>query len=203
MRILVHYHAYGDAKRAAKLVAEHSERLHGVIDRDEAEEVARITAEFEEAACKLAGLEAEAAELDHKIAKAGRKTDRVELERDKARIDKVMAKPLKDVAKRDMQIAEVRKQAGEDRQALRAVGQELVAMYADPAELVKHARLVDFAEIEENEHNLNIPRYVNTFEPEEVIDVNQVLAELTTAERARQHATQLLRKLLKEAGYAG
>ena len=43
------------------------------------------------------------------------------------------------------------------------------------AEVTKHARVVDRAEIEENEFNLNIPRYVDTFEPEEPINVNEVL----------------------------
>lgn len=42
------------------------------------------------------------------------------------------------------------------------VGTELVALYADPDELLKHARVVALDEIEENEFNLNIPRYVNT-----------------------------------------
>lgn len=33
-------------------------------------------------------------------------------------------------------------------------------------------------EIEENGFNLNIPRYVDTFEPEEEIDLNAVAAEI-------------------------
>ncbi len=40
------------------------------------------------------------------------------------------------------------------------------ALYADPDELLKHARVVGLDEIEENEFNLNIPRYVDTYEPE-------------------------------------
>jgi len=34
------------------------------------------------------------------------------------------------------------------------------------------------AEIAENGFNLNIPRYVDTFEPEEEIDLNAVAAEI-------------------------
>ncbi len=75
-------------------------------------------------------------------------------------------------------------------------------MYADPLELAKHARVVDMAEIEENECNLNIPRYIDTFEPEEPIDVNQALAELDAAEEARRQAERQLRELLRGAGYA-
>ena len=61
----------------------------------------------------------------------------------------------------------------EDRHAIETTAQELVALYADPVELGKHARVVDMDEIEENECNLNIPRFVDTFEPEEPIDVKR------------------------------
>ena len=83
------------------------------------------------------------------------------------------------------------------------MGQELISQYQDPAELVKHARVVDLSEIEENEFNLNIPRYVDTFEPEEPIDVGKALADLDKAERSRHEAERLLRELLREVGYAG
>lgn len=53
-------------------------------------------------------------------------------------------------------------------------------------ELGKHARVVEMAEIEENEFNLNIPRFVDTFEPEEPIDVNAILKEMKQEEADRQ-----------------
>ena len=67
---------------------------------------------------------------------------------------------------------------------------------------MKHARVVDLSEIEENEFNLNIPRYVDTFEPEEPIDVGQTLADLDRAEQDRQEAERHLRELLNRIGYA-
>ena len=74
-------------------------------------------------------------------------------------------------------------------------------MYAAPAELGRHARVVEMSEIEENEYNLNIPRYVDTFEPEEPIDVNDALRELEAAEKERQAAERELRRLLEGVGY--
>jgi type I restriction enzyme M protein len=56
-----------------------------------------------------------------------------------------------------------------------ATGQELIELYTDPDELLKHARVVDTEEIEENEYNLNIPRYVDTFEPEPRLEVKDAL----------------------------
>lgn len=42
----------------------------------------------------------------------------------------------------------------------------------------KFARLVDLEEIKENDYNLNIPRYIDTFEEEEEIDIKQVKKEI-------------------------
>ena len=53
-----------------------------------------------------------------------------------------------------------------------------------------------------HEYNLNIPRYVDTFEPEEPIDVAAALKALDAAERARSEAESRLREQLKGAGYA-
>ena len=75
--------------------------------------------------------------------------------------DKIAAK----VAERDERIAKARRSADYDRKDVSAVSQELVALYSDPDALLKHVRVVDMDEVEENEFNLNVPRYVDTFEP--------------------------------------
>jgi type I restriction enzyme M protein len=200
MRILVHYHAYGDAAKAAALVDKHSQRLRHTITANEQEDIARITAEYQEHEAKLTDIEADLRELLKNPATA--KTEKAKQEKAKARLEAAKEKPLKKLAERDERIAEARKRAEEERQAIVTVGKELVTMYGDPAELAKHARVVDKAEIEDNENNLNIPRYVDTFEPEEPIDVNKALEELDAAEAERSKAEQQLRQLLSSVGYA-
>src|SRR5207245_1363725 len=69
------------------------------------------------------------------------------------------------LAERDERIAEARRRADEDRTAVAEVAHELGHLYGDPDELIKHARVVPLEEILENEFNLNIPRYVDTFQP--------------------------------------
>jgi type I restriction enzyme M protein len=197
MRILVHYHAYGDAKAAAKLVAHHTERLKKQIDHDEKEQIARLFTEYQPHADKLADLEKEAANLGTQLAAAAKKMDQAKIEKAIAKVQVLMEKPRAQLAKRDEAVAEVKKRAAEDCHAVDTTGKELVAMYADPAELAKHARVVEMAEVEENEFNLNIPRFVDTFEPEEPIDVKQALAELDAAEAERKAAEKQLRKLLE------
>lgn len=83
-----------------------------------------------------------------------------------------------------------------------ATGDELVSIYADSDELIRHARVIDLDEVEENEFNLNIPRYVDTFEPKPRLEVSVALDHLAAAEMASHRADLELKRLLQAAGYA-
>ena len=190
MRMLVHYHAYGDAAKVPALVAEHSGRIRKQIDLREEDEAGRLEAEYQVHADKLASLDAD-------LADARRKKDAAVAKLEKQR-DKVAAK----IAKRDERIDEARHRAEDDRKDVTTVGEELVALYADPDELLKHARLVGLAEIEENDFNLNIPRYVDTFEPEPRVEVKDALKALRWAEVDMKNAEAALSHLLRSGGYA-
>lgn len=54
----------------------------------------------------------------------------------------------------------------------------IVNAYRDRTETEKFSYRASMAEIEENDYNLNIPRYVDTFEEEEAVDLDAVLLEL-------------------------
>lgn len=181
MRMLVHYHAYGEAAKVSGLVAEHAGRIRRQIDAREEEEVGRIEAEYQPHTAKLSVLEAEP------------KTPKVEKQREKLRAK---------LAERDERIGEARRRADDDRKDVSAVGAELAALYADPDELLKHARVVRLDEIEENEFNLNIPRYVDTFEPEPRVEVKDALKALREAEAATMASENALAAMLREIGYA-
>jgi type I restriction enzyme M protein len=201
MRILVHYHTYGDAEKAGALAKAHCERLQAEVTRIETEEVARITVEYEPAAKKADELQKQIADMTTRLATAA-KSDRKKLEADQRKLQAALDRPLKELAKRDEEIAAARRKAAEDHQALVDTADELVKLYADPSELVKHARVVGIEEIEENEHNLNIPRYVDTFEPEEPIDVQDAIQKLRKAKEAADGALNALMAQLAEIGYA-
>jgi len=117
-------------------------------------------------------------------------------------LEKQRAKPAAKIAQRDEKMAEARRRAEEDRQAVATVGEELVALYADPDELVKHARVVGLDEIKENEFNLNIPRYVDTFEPEPRIEVKEALINLRETMKTVNESEIRLVSMLEEIGYA-
>ena len=65
----------------------------------------------------------------------------------------------------------------------------------------KFCRVVPLEEIEENEFNLNIARYVDVAEEEEIPDVREALRALREAEGRRNEAEAKMNALLKEMGY--
>ncbi len=202
MRMLVHYHAYGDRAKVKGLVAEHSGRIRKQIDMREEDEIGRLNAEYHPQADKLAALDAEFAGARGREKSATTKADKAKAEAAIAKIEKQREKLAAKLAERDERIAEARRRAADDRSDVDKVGAELDALYADPDELLKHARVVGLDEIEENEFNLNIPRYVDTFEPEPRVEVKDALKALREAEAAAKAAEAGLTRLLRGAGYA-
>ncbi|MEG0508881.1 MAG: N-6 DNA methylase, partial [Eubacterium sp.] len=51
---------------------------------------------------------------------------------------------------------------------------KIIETYTTRQDVEKYAHLATREEIEENDYNLNIPRYVDTFEEEESIDLDEV-----------------------------
>ena len=78
---------------------------------------------------------------------------------------------------KESKITAANEQALKERQAIDDVEQELITMLQDPELRKRYFTIADMEELEENEFNLNIPRYVDTFEPEEEIDLKQAIAE--------------------------
>ena len=61
---------------------------------------------------------------------------------------------------------------------------KITTTYKKRQDIDKYAHLATFEEIEENDFNLNIPRYVDTFEEEEEIDIDAVQLEIERLEEA-------------------
>ena len=201
MRMLVHVQAYGDAAKVPGLVAIHSQRIREQINAREHDEVERLEAEYADAATRLARLEAQVAEASAAMPKVTSKTAKDKAEAALAKLEAQRDKAAAKIAERDEKIAEARRRAEDDRRDVEQVGTELGALYGDADELLKHARVVGIDEIAENEFNLNIPRYVDTFEPEPKVEVNDALNALRTAESLSRSAETELLALLQKAGY--
>lgn len=77
---------------------------------------------------------------------------------------------------------------------------KIVSTYAKRKSIDKYAAVATRKEIEDNEFNLNIPRYVDTFEPEEPIDLEAVQKEIDGIEAALAGVRKEMAKALKELG---
>jgi type I restriction enzyme M protein len=202
MRILVHAHAYGEASKVPKLVAKHSLRIREQINTRENDQIERLEAEYADHSTRLAKLDAQVAEGESELGEISTKTSKdkavAALAKLQAQRDKAAAK----IRERDEKIAEARRRAEEDRRDVEQVGSELGMLYGNGEELLKHARVVDLEEIQENEFNLNIPRYVDTFEPEQRIDVKDALKRVRDAESSMRRSQINLDRLLEAIGYA-
>jgi type I restriction enzyme M protein len=202
MRILVHYHAYGDPTKVPALVAEHSGRIREQINQRELEEIDRLDAEYREYSDRFAKVDVEVSELQAVLASETKKTEKARIENKIAKLQAQGQKLAAKIAERDDRIAQVRRRADEDRDALASVGHELGALYGNPDELLKHSRVVPLDEIQDNEFNLNIPRYVDTFEAEPQIEVKHALIGVATADGQVSEADAQMHALLRGLGYA-
>lgn len=202
MRILVHYHAYGNASVLAALVRSHRDRIHKQIDLREEDEVGRLNAEYQAFAERIAAIDAELSSARKLSEGTADSAEKGRIEISIAKSEKQREKSAAKIVERDERIAEARRRADEDRTDVDRVAEELIVLYTRPDELIKHARVVSLDEIVENEFNLNIPRYVDTFDPEQCIEVADALTALAAADDAASAANKNLSRLLKGIGYA-
>ena len=75
---------------------------------------------------------------------------------------------------------------------------KIIGTYKERKEVAKYAHVAEFAEIRENDFNLNIPRYVDTFEEEEEIDIDAVQAEIDKLEQELAEVRVKMAEKLKE-----
>ncbi len=78
--------------------------------------------------------------------------------------------------------------------------QKILDAYKERKDIDKYCHVAQLSEIEENEFNLNIPRYVDTFEEEEEIDIQAVQKEIKELEAKRAELDAEIAKYLKELG---
>lgn len=78
---------------------------------------------------------------------------------------------------------------------------KIVATYKAGENVDKYAYLANLKEIQDNDYNLNIPRYVDTFEEEEEINLMDVRAERDQLKAQLAELEAEMAKYLEELGY--
>ena len=74
----------------------------------------------------------------------------------------------------------------------------LVNTYRNRESIDKYSSVVTLQEIEENDYNLNIPRYVDTFEEEEDVDLEQISQEIQFLEKDLSETNETIQSFCKE-----
>ncbi|WP_417733007.1 type I restriction-modification system subunit M [Rosistilla oblonga] len=97
---------------------------------------------------------------------------------------------------RDERILGVNQRAERETAEVNEAIKSLETICGDPEHTRRYFVVADFAEMQENEFNLNLPRFVNTFEPEEEIDLGEAMRSLEEAKQASDEAQKRLRELL-------
>lgn len=76
--------------------------------------------------------------------------------------------------------------------------EKIFKTFMERKDVDKFAKLASFEEIEENDFNLNVPRYVDTFEEEEEIPLADVSKDLREIEKSLKSNKEKLSDLLGE-----
>ena len=76
--------------------------------------------------------------------------------------------------------------------------EEIINTYRTRKAIDKYSYVASLAEIAENDYNLNIPRYVDTFEEDEPIDLNATSSELVELDKELHNNSELIASFCKE-----
>lgn len=173
LRISTILESWGDLELAKTWIDSQKARLKTLIQEDLEYKLSEIEEYYHE---DLTTLEAKLQKAQKAIAdkeaedKKPTKTELKNLETAQAAFEKL-------VVEKEGKIQAAHTQAEKERKAIDEVEQELLTMLQDPELRKRYFSVVDMEELEENEFNLNIPRYVDTFEPEVEIILSDAVAE--------------------------
>ena len=75
---------------------------------------------------------------------------------------------------------------------------KIISTYRNKTEEAKYSKCVSLKQIVENDYNLNIPRYVDTFEAEDQIDLNAIVDEIRSIDNQIKETDKLIAGYCKE-----
>ena len=75
---------------------------------------------------------------------------------------------------------------------------KIISTYQERKDVDKYAHVAMMDEIKENDYNLNIPRYVDTFEPEPPVDLGKLTQEMTETQKEIEANEKELVSMMKD-----
>lgn len=114
------------------------------------------------------------------------------------KIVKAQVKALEKLTQeRDERITEINRRADREAVEVQDAITDLYRICTDPDVARRYFVVAEEGEIEENEFNLNLPRYVDTFEPEEEIELATAVDALSDATKRVAEAQKRLMSLIE------
>lgn len=196
LRISTMLESWGDIEKAKIWIDSQKQRLLNLIQDDlefKLNEIELDTAEEIQAQQTKIAL---TQDLIQSKTDAGKKPTKTEI----TTLNKAQEKLYMLLEKKQQRNTDAEVFAENERLSISQVEIELIDMLKDPEKRSKYFSVVDMEEIEENEFNLNLPRYVDTFEPEEEIDLTSVVKSLKEIVEKEQKAEEELIHLLEIIG---
>ena len=77
---------------------------------------------------------------------------------------------------------------------------KIIDAFTQRQNIEKYAKVATLQEVKDNDYNLNIPRYVDTFEAEDEIDLNAIAKQLKALEQQSQNTDKVIADFCKELG---
>ena len=77
---------------------------------------------------------------------------------------------------------------------------KIIDAFTQRQNIEKYAKVATLQEVKDNDYNLNIPRYVDTFEAEDEIDLNAIAQQLKELEQQSQKTDAVIAGFCKELG---
>ena len=196
LRISTMLESWGDIDKAKTWMADRKFQLNHQIDADLEYAISEIEKDAEEEiAIKKEKLNKAKSVIQDKKEK-GKKPTKGELKT----LDTTQKTLDKLLADKAAKITAAQDKAAKQRQAIADVETELLQMFADPELRKRYFAIVDIDDIEENEFNLNIPRYVDNFEEEETINFDEVCADLQQIAIEMEEVDEEIKKYCDELG---
>lgn len=78
--------------------------------------------------------------------------------------------------------------------------ERIVSTYRNRVSIEKFSHVAELSEVEENDYNLNIPRYVDTFEEEEPVDLAEISEKLVALEKEMGETDKVIAQACEELG---
>jgi type I restriction enzyme M protein len=186
LRIMTLLESWGNVNAARSFIPSEEIRLHKKIQEQLDFKVGEIEQAYYE---DILFLENRIAEIQAN--ERNGKSKEKEIAKRKEALQKFLKKKASD-------IFDAQAKAAKEKLAIESVKNELFSMFSNSEIQKRYFSIVDLEVLRENEFNLNIPRYVDTFLPERQIDLKTEIEQLISLTNQAKNSETALLDLLQQ-----